>query len=389
MIYLAWSGGLDSTYALVELLRRGYSVHAHHVSVIWGQRFATGEEQRRLALDRAEAELSACVAIRERLLADGFSFGFSTSRVDWRDRQMRIADDMGTMPHVLNEAMIRNVQGTDRIVYGANDEDYPEGAPLEKWRSLVGAHCDWVGVHPPPVVRFGQWQSRAAHVAALGLDLANLTMSCRRPKMIDGEWTPCGSRKKFTSRWTKRWPHARACTCEKLIDLIPRYADGWAKDETIAPRMMSVFRFLTDDEVGAILSHMTTPPKPLRNPIPTRRQTVYPAPPELERQIIDRGEGMFGTPEWEVDPELRINRYNDGDWMRWHEDGSIKGSTTMTLLSMVRPSDSGTLEIDGMGEVHLKPGEAIAYPYPTRHRVTEISGGPRYTCSILFYQRQG
>ena len=233
MIYLAWSGGLDSTYALVELLRAGYSVHAHHVYYEFGRHSFTKDEEERafLAWSRAKAEQKACLDIREYLKNEGFQFGYTETTLDFNTNPVRLDIFLVCLPYILNEAFQRGVSDTDRIVLSFNNQDSEQYRSMwfeEIWRSLVKPYCDWAGTTHIPVIRFGQWQDRAAHVDALGQEIASFTMSCTRPHFINGDWVPCGSDEKVIRKWAQPERSGRkACSCAQMIGLVPRYSGGW------------------------------------------------------------------------------------------------------------------------------------------------------------------
>ena len=237
MIYLAWSGGLDSTYALVELLRQGYPVHAHHTSIYYQWlRYPTDSDEERphIAQSRTIGETQACRAIAKHLHQLGYEFDYTETAVDFGSEISCLDIFFMTLPFILNEAKANGITDTDRLLFAVSDKDSHEQFTPQyssMFQQFVRAYCDEIA---PVFLRFGRWQSREAHIKALGEEIANMTVSCSRPKFIDGEWVPCGSAKKFDSiyqRHISRYESLKACTCADMLGLLPKYDNGWAKNE--------------------------------------------------------------------------------------------------------------------------------------------------------------
>lgn len=234
MIFLAWSGGLNSTYALYEALRRDMPVHAHHVRhELNHHRFfmADGVLDRAAMAEAAKArtlaEWDAVIEIRAILRKAGYDFEFSHSALDWSGNDFRLDDTYVVLAHVLNCAVGGVQRDDDRLVFGADSGDYATGTPLYDWQGIVNAHARAVSLHPPICEIYGRWASPKEQFFALPEAVRGLVMSCRRPRMIDGEWTPCGSRETYDLPGRARWEgRARPCSCAKLADFDPR--KGWA-----------------------------------------------------------------------------------------------------------------------------------------------------------------
>jgi len=219
-VLVGWSGGLDSTWAVWDLLQRG-PVRAHHVCLFYmHRRFGALARDR----DRVAAERAAVKAMAGWLRERGLEIALSFSAIDWGGSRLHIGDVEMVLPHLVNEARGAAIAiGSNAGDYGGPDDDDPE----RRWTALAGA----LGLYAPlpgPVLRHGKALTRAEQIARMPPELVGMTMSCRRPRLVDGVWTPCGSRKRGP---TPRNDGMAPCTCAALVDLLPRYANGWLKEE--------------------------------------------------------------------------------------------------------------------------------------------------------------
>ena len=231
-VYLGWSGGLDSTFALYDMLVGGYTVHAHHVHMVYGHgRFFEDEAQKReAALDRADAEGAAVADMDAWLRGQGFAFELSRSAVDIPGI-MRLSDENVVLPHIANVAMAAGIGPRDCIVLGTNDGDYRWGYDARPARDIIAVHCRNMNSICPPIVRYGRRQSRKVHARLLPKALADAFMSCRRPRVVNGVWTPCGSMTSYASPCLAKYPIPRPCSCAELVEWSPRYRAGYLAKE--------------------------------------------------------------------------------------------------------------------------------------------------------------
>ncbi len=235
-IYLPWSGGLNSTFVLCEALRLGRIVHAHHVRfTIQNRRFlspaASVAQLDAFAIARAEAEAAAVRKMREVLLNQGHQFALTHSESDWCGGAFELDEKLVLLPHVLNQAFVHGPGDEDRIVFGADIGEYARGAPLLEWLGLANSHASMTSKPVPLIEIYGDWLTPEMQFAALPAELRPLVMSCRRPKLIKGEWTPCGSTRCFVTPEGRHAGRGRQCNCARLVRICPRHLRGWDSSE--------------------------------------------------------------------------------------------------------------------------------------------------------------
>ena len=240
MIYLAWSGGLNSTYALWEMLRRGLPVHAHHVRhTTTDLRFftcAAGKADRAAGAAagraRMEAEWDAIMAMRARLMLHAPEFEFTDSVADWTNSELWLDERHVVLMHLVNCAVRREYSPRDRLVIAGDAGEYAVSLPIYQLQALANEFAAAVGHKERRFEIFGHWLTPAQQFEALPGVLQDLVMSCRRPMMIHGRWTPCGSTRAYASPAKARWgDRKRPCNCARLVEFAPRYRNGWAANE--------------------------------------------------------------------------------------------------------------------------------------------------------------
>jgi len=187
-----WSGGVDSSYSLLRLLREtDDEVFTHHVQLLRGS--SDGAPPLRGALEgRAIEALGEAITRRERI------FCHTTSRVD----PGLVGAGAGAALLAFMAARVAMVSGFtpfDRIMLGVNgDRDpgwNPETAACAMRRArLARAIRAAFGCDEVPQIYLWEPRPAKAHmVAYLGHELAVLTASCLRPAP-DEHGTPvaCG-----------------------------------------------------------------------------------------------------------------------------------------------------------------------------------------------------
>jgi 7-cyano-7-deazaguanine synthase in queuosine biosynthesis len=181
-----WSGGLDSTYSLVRLLREsGDEVHAHHVH----RNARTPDGRRRSRI--CEYEARAVAALRT-ALADGYRpFEYTESRVDLAAFPERARDSTVAMFFAAQAAMSARLTPFDRIVLGVNADDDGDWAPgthacsLRRLIAIRTLKAVWECEEVPYLYLWPERPTRHEEAAFLGAELAALTASCRDPELVE------------------------------------------------------------------------------------------------------------------------------------------------------------------------------------------------------------
>lgn len=177
-----FSSGVDSTYALVKLLREtNDEVFAHHVHFI-------NEENRH----QVEAERSR--ALVKHLTATIRHFNYSETSIDHRNMRwfgfdiMGVGFEAGICAHSFLRA---RHYPFSRWTIGTCTEEGHDEKRFAHVENAVAANC-YPNAAPPffllPMV------SKAEEIAYLGPEIAELCWTCRRPvKQADGALAECGA----------------------------------------------------------------------------------------------------------------------------------------------------------------------------------------------------
>lgn len=92
---------------------------------------------------------------------------------------------------------------------------------------------------------------------------------------------------------------------------------------------------------------------------------------------------------WRVDvseplgDDLQYTRYEAGEGYGWHRDsdptspGQIAWRTLSIIVPLNDAAEGGGVELRGVGEVDLRPGDAVVFPADTEHRALPVETGTR------------
>ena len=238
-VYVAWSGGLDSTWALYDLLRRDHvSVRAHHVRYILRQdRFEDDRNAYQVAKDRADAEDDAIDAMYAWFHDHGATFSLTRTLLDDGDYPSAGRGNFERMKfllQVLDQAVGDGADERDLIVFGTNVKDHGRFGlyELKNMVAMAALVVPYIGA-PKVTLAANSRMTREAMVEDLPPELTDMTMSCRRPRKVDGVWQPCGATWAFGTldHWAET---VKPCTCAEMVDLLSRYRDGWDSDRNTA-----------------------------------------------------------------------------------------------------------------------------------------------------------
>jgi len=197
---VTWSGGLDSTYGLVRVLREtDDEVYVHHI-----HRFAPHDDKSDPAQScryEADAVGKMLPIIRERYR----DFAYSESLVD-NTAFPQFAPDATTVL-LLAGCMAKRLGfgPEDRILDVMNsDEDGDWGAAsmsgiLLRMNSLNILKLVSRSEAVPPLYTYDGIPTKAEEVAYLPRELVELNASCRAPRLVDGAWQNCGICRKCRS----------------------------------------------------------------------------------------------------------------------------------------------------------------------------------------------
>lgn len=221
---LAFSGGLDSTFALFDLYQRGETVTTCHLSHYYIQeQFSTKERSAlRVASDRVAAELSAARKIIAWFEEQGINIPLKIMTIDWHGQRLQRTT---TNSLIINCLVIQASEAqADHIIFGTNAGETWE---VSSYQDLV--FKSKTGTLSPQIQLYGRELTRQEQINRLPKDLVDLTMSCRHPKLINGIWTPCGSEKRWGTNELPDHIYTNKCKCHMLRQLLERYRDGWSK----------------------------------------------------------------------------------------------------------------------------------------------------------------
>ena len=218
-----WSGGLDSTWSLLKLLREtDEDVYVHHVH----KRSRTDDGRQISKL--FEAESQAIKAMRVWLKEHERPFVYSESAVDLTAFSTFARDISTCLFFAAQAAMTWGFQPSDRIVTGANSDDdaLGDGDASEMWRLrlrvLLNRHLLESVMQSSDVPEsdfLTPAPSRREQAAYLPKDLLALVVCCRSPvEVFEGGHTPCGT----------------CQTCRAVAGHVPGYGTGRQESDIVA-----------------------------------------------------------------------------------------------------------------------------------------------------------
>jgi 7-cyano-7-deazaguanine synthase in queuosine biosynthesis len=174
---ILWSGGIDSTYTLVRLLRTtDDQVFTHHVRIM----DANGSRQ-------SGYESSAIDALRKSLMRSERAFEHTASSVDLRQLSGRGVDSSILAFMAAQAAMTHDLTPYDRILVGVNGDVDPGWDPetaacaLRRARIARALRAAWGCDEVPQVYLWLPRPHRSQMTEFLGSQLMALTASCLRP----------------------------------------------------------------------------------------------------------------------------------------------------------------------------------------------------------------
>jgi hypothetical protein len=197
---VTWSGGLDSTYGLVRVLREtDDEIHVHHI-----HRFAPHDDNSDPAQScryEAAAVDRMLPIIRERYR----DFTYSESLVD-NTAFPQFAPDATTV--LLFAGCVAKRLGfgpEDRILDVMNSDEDGDWGPVSMSGILLRMNS--LGILKlvsraeaiPALHTYEDIPSKAEEVAYLSRDLVEMNASCRAPRLADGIWRNCGICRKCRS----------------------------------------------------------------------------------------------------------------------------------------------------------------------------------------------
>lgn len=210
-----WSGGLDSTYALLRLLRESDdAVFSHHVRIERGARAGA-------AARRADYEAAAVQRLLAPLQETARPFHHGTSRVDLGGlggAACAITGEAALLGFLAaHAAMAHGFTPFDRVLVGVNGDADPGWQPdtaacaLRRARLARALRAAW-GCDEVPLIYL--WEPRPTKAAMrdyLGDAIASRIASCLRPRPAgedDAALVPCGECAKCA--WDARRPPTAA-----------------------------------------------------------------------------------------------------------------------------------------------------------------------------------
>ncbi|MGB3313663.1 MAG: hypothetical protein WBB85_04580 [Albidovulum sp.] len=177
-----WSGGLDSTYGLVRLLRESDDeVYAHHIS-----RYARDDTGQSMT-QTANYEDRAVHAMRPIVEKAYRPFTFTQSAVNLLAFRNFARDTSTAMFFAAHAAMSHDFSGQDRILLSMNsDEDKSWNPGSELYDFLRAAtirvlRVTWGGDGHPRCFLWDHPPAKRDEAAYLPEQLVTLTASCRNP----------------------------------------------------------------------------------------------------------------------------------------------------------------------------------------------------------------
>lgn len=178
---LLWSGGVDSTYSLVRLLRTTQDqVFTHYVQCQGADAW------------RGEFELQAIDRLRAKLREHERSFVHTRSSLDLSELSGRGVDISMLAFMAAQAAMTHNLTPFDRILIGVNGDCDPGWDPnsaacaLRRTRIARALRAAWGCDEVPQIYLWLPRPLRAEMISTLGAHLHKLTVSCFKPLPASG-----------------------------------------------------------------------------------------------------------------------------------------------------------------------------------------------------------
>jgi len=199
-LLVTWSGGLDSTYGLVRVLRETEDdIFVHHI-----HRFAPHDDKSAAAESgryEATAVGKMLPLIRERYR----DFAYSESLID-NTAFPQFAPDATTVL-MFAGCMVRRLEfgPEDRILDVMNKDEDGDWSPASMSGKLLRMNSRHIlklvqrTDEIPDLYTYEDIPTKAEEVAYLPRDLVELNASCRAPRLIDGSWRNCGICRKCRS----------------------------------------------------------------------------------------------------------------------------------------------------------------------------------------------
>ena len=191
---VVWSGGLDSTYALVRLLRETEDeVFAHHIH------FRGRNDAGDRVSHKCEYETQAIARLRPYIERNYRPFTYSESWLDISAFKRFARDTATAMFFAAQAAMSYGFTPRDRIILGINrDEDvrWMPGTDSYRYRRMMTVRmlkAVFESEEVPYFFLFEPRPSKQEEADFLPYELFGLTVSCRDPVLADGKFETCGA----------------------------------------------------------------------------------------------------------------------------------------------------------------------------------------------------
>jgi hypothetical protein len=177
-----FSAGIDSTYTLVKLLQEtDDDIYVHHVHMVNAEK-------------RHEIEAKRSRAIAEHCMKTIRKFNYSETSIDHRNMRwfgydiISVGFEAGIVAHSFHMARKRPM---DRWTIGTCEE---EGHNEERFAHVLAACAANCYPTSPPEFFLLPLIPKAAEIAYLPREIADLCWTCRRPmRGADGKPTECGT----------------------------------------------------------------------------------------------------------------------------------------------------------------------------------------------------
>jgi len=193
-----WSGGIDSTYCLLRLLRESAdAVFSHHVRIERG--LSSGALAR-----RADFQAAAVQRLLVVLQETARPFHHSTSRVDLSGIGAATGEAALLGFLAAHAAMAHGFTPFDRVLVGVNADADPGWQPdsaacaLRRARLARALRAAWGCDEVPQIYLWEPRPAKAQMRDYLGEDIASRTVSCLRPRTVEAcaeegaGLAPCG-----------------------------------------------------------------------------------------------------------------------------------------------------------------------------------------------------
>jgi hypothetical protein len=224
---VTWSGGLDSTYGLVRMLKETEDeIHVHHI-----HRFALHDDHgtpAQSALYEAAAVSKMLPILRSRYR----SFTYSESLVD-NTAFSQFSPDAATVLVMAGCVAKRLGFGPkDRILDVMNsdeDMDWQPGSMAGRFLRMNSLHIlklIYGSEAIPQLYTYDGIPTKREEVEYLPADLVAMNASCRAPMLVEGMWKRCGVCRK----------------CRSFAEMAPRLPAGLAMDKAAESKDISSTR---------------------------------------------------------------------------------------------------------------------------------------------------